>query len=320
MPRRLTQEEFIKRAKELHGDKYDYSKVEYTNSITKVCIICKRCGGEFFQTPDKHIYSKHGCKKCECKERDDKRRITLDRFIQLANKVHNNKYDYSKVSYVNIQTNVCIICPIHGEFWQTPGSHVNQKQGCPKCAILKKRSIRFGVSIPDNMLRNQNDFYICQRWNAILQRCYKPFGKTIKKIYNGCEVCEEWRYFPKFKEWFNLNYIKGWEIDKDVLFKGNKLYSPETCCFLPKEVNSFFTIKRRRKKGNLPLGVFKQDKRFFVVNKDKRIFFNSEKEAYDFYVKTKNKHAIELAEKYKGIIDDRVYNILINFDVQEYTK
>lgn len=59
---------------------------------------------------------------------------------------------------------------------------------------------------------------------------------------------------------------------------------------------------------------------FFVVNKDKRIFFNSEKEAYDFYVKTKNKHAIELAEKYKGIIDDRVYNILINFDVQEYTK
>lgn len=87
--------------------------------------------------------------------------------------------------------------------------------------------------------------------------------KQLKKIYNGCEVCEEWRYFPKFKEWFNLNYIKGWEIDKDVLFKGNKLYSPETCCFLPKEVNSFFTIKRRRKKGNLPLGVFKQYKRFF---------------------------------------------------------
>ena len=122
----LNRENFQEKAKEIHGDKYDYSKVEYINTKTKVCIICP-VHGEFWQTPDKHINRKHGCQKCakNCKQ-------TLEQFVEKAKEIHGDKYDYSKVEYINTDTKVCIICPEHGEFWQTPHMHL-KKQGCPKC-------------------------------------------------------------------------------------------------------------------------------------------------------------------------------------------
>ena len=123
---RLTTEEFIRRAKEVHGDKYDYSKVEYINNSTKVCIICPE-HGEFWQTPIGHLSSK-GCAKCARNIQ-----LTTEDFIKKANERHNNKYDYSKVEYVNTHTKVCIICPEHGEFWQTPANHL-KGFGCNVCA------------------------------------------------------------------------------------------------------------------------------------------------------------------------------------------
>jgi very-short-patch-repair endonuclease len=124
-PNRLTTEEFISKAKQVHGDKYDYSKVNYLGNKTKVCIICPE-HGEFWQTPNSHLGGE-GCYKCRVKIYDK------NSFIIEAEKNHGNKYDYSKVEYVNSITKVCIICPKHGEFWQTPSSHINQKCGCPIC-------------------------------------------------------------------------------------------------------------------------------------------------------------------------------------------
>ena len=127
--RKLTTEEFINKARNVHGDKYDYSKVEYVNSHIKVCIICPE-HGEFWQTPNSHL-SGSGCYQCVNHMYDN------SSFIKLSQKIHNNKYDYSKVNYINNCTKVCIICPEHGEFWQTPSNHINLKQGCPKCKIEK---------------------------------------------------------------------------------------------------------------------------------------------------------------------------------------
>lgn len=124
--RRLTTESFIEKAKEIHGDKYDYSKVDYVNSQTKVCIICPK-HGEFWQKPNDHLNGK-GCRKCV-----NNTPLTTDVFIKRAKKVHGDKYNYSKVNYVNANEKVCIICPIHGEFWQKPYDHLIKK-GCPKCA------------------------------------------------------------------------------------------------------------------------------------------------------------------------------------------
>ena len=122
--KKLTTEEFIKRAREVHGDKYDYSKVEYINSNTKVCIICPE-HGEFWQTPGSHLSGK-GCEKCVRPSYDTKS------FVDCAKKIFGDKYDYSKVEYVNTKTKVCIICSKHGEFWMKPNVHL-QGCGCNLC-------------------------------------------------------------------------------------------------------------------------------------------------------------------------------------------
>lgn len=122
---RLTTEEFIIRANKIQGNKYDYSKVEYVDYNTKVCIICPE-HGEFWQTPNKHLLGQ-GCPKC-----GNTKKLSLTEFIERSRKIHGNKYDYSKARYVNNGTKVCIICPIHGEFWQTPHNHLIGR-GCNKC-------------------------------------------------------------------------------------------------------------------------------------------------------------------------------------------
>ena len=128
----FTTEEFIAKAKEIHGNKYDYSKVNYVNATTKVCIICQE-HGEFWQTPSQHLNG-YGCKKCGYKQVWEKRgRTTTEDFIKRAREVHGNKFDYSKTVYKDTKTEVCIICPEHGEFWQKPENHLTSKNGCPKC-------------------------------------------------------------------------------------------------------------------------------------------------------------------------------------------
>lgn len=128
-------ETFIKRAKAIHGDKYDYSKVNIVNVKTKITIICPE-HGEFEQNINKHIQGKQGCPICGMKQAGNKRRSSTEEFIQKAKKIHRNLYDYSKVEYVNNSTKVCIICPTHGEFWQTPHHHL-QGEGCPICMSSK---------------------------------------------------------------------------------------------------------------------------------------------------------------------------------------
>ena len=129
-----TTEQFIEKAKKVHGDKYDYSKVEYLGSQTKVDVICPK-HGVFSIKPYLHIQGQ-GCKKCWEEKRKFNRLSTTEEFIKKARKVHGDKYDYSKVKYVKNNTDVQIICPIHGEFLQTPSSHLNGS-GCPKCGIEK---------------------------------------------------------------------------------------------------------------------------------------------------------------------------------------
>lgn len=147
---KLTTENFIQKAREIHGDKYDYSRVEYKDTKTKVCIICNK-HGEFQQNFEKHIVRKCGCPKCAGKGK------TVEEFVETANLIHYNKYDYSKVKYESATTKVCIICPEHGEFYQKPSKHLSG-DGCPVCdeshleketrSVLKEKKIKFGNYIP----------------------------------------------------------------------------------------------------------------------------------------------------------------------------
>uniref|UniRef100_A0A6C0HSS9 DUF559 domain-containing protein n=1 Tax=viral metagenome TaxID=1070528 RepID=A0A6C0HSS9_9ZZZZ len=128
-----TKEEFIEKAKKKHGDKYDYSKVDYSNIDKKVIIICP-FHDYFEQIPYSHLKG-HGCKKCGKETTSEKNKSNTFDFIEKAKKIHGDKYDYSKVDYINTDTKVIIICKIHGEFVQRPYSHVNQNCGCKKCGI-----------------------------------------------------------------------------------------------------------------------------------------------------------------------------------------
>lgn len=124
-------EKFITKARKTHGDRYDYSKVEYIDSKTKVCIICPE-HGEFWQEPAAHVRG-YKCPLCANINRGSKKRWSKEKFIEEAIKVHGDKYGYSKVDYVNASTPITIICPIHGEFMQAPTNHL-MGQGCPKCS------------------------------------------------------------------------------------------------------------------------------------------------------------------------------------------
>ena len=126
-------EEFIQKAQAIHGDKYDYSKVEYINHSTKVCILCPK-HGEFWQIPYKHLHGQ-GCKECGRASLAKQFSQGRDKFIERANIVHQGRYDYSEVKYVNSHTHVKIICPQHGIFTQTPASHL-RGNGCPTCADI----------------------------------------------------------------------------------------------------------------------------------------------------------------------------------------
>lgn len=146
---RSTKEKFVTKAKEIHGDFYDYSKVEYVTNRTKVCIICP-VHGEFFQTPDTHLRG-CGCPVCRYIKSSSKCRMNQDVFISRSTAIHNGKYDYSKVVYKNTDTKVIIGCPIHGDFEQAPHHHI-KGIGCPVCGsktydteeFIRKARIRHG--------------------------------------------------------------------------------------------------------------------------------------------------------------------------------
>ena len=124
--RKLTTKEFVKKAKERHSSKYDYSKVDYKSGKEKVCIICPD-HGEFYQTASDHLQGK-GCPNC-----GGVVRLTKEEYIEKAKRVHKSKYDYSKVNYKKLSDKVCIVCPTHGEFYQALEYHI-KGQGCPKCS------------------------------------------------------------------------------------------------------------------------------------------------------------------------------------------
>jgi len=139
-----TREEFIEKAIKIHGDRYDYSKVDYKNNKTKIEIYCKRHEYYFFQEPHSHLAGRN-CYLCGL----EKNVHTREQFIENAVNVHGELYDYSKVKYVNSYTNVDIICERHGIFNQTPYSHI-RGQGCPSCSNSK------GEIIVSNILKKYN--------------------------------------------------------------------------------------------------------------------------------------------------------------------
>lgn len=181
MPKRLTQEEFVRRAREKHGDKYDYSKVRYVNASTPVTIVCP-IHGDFEQIPDSHMQGK-GCRYCGIKAAHPI--MSIEEMVRRSRAVHGDKYDYSQVKIKAVSDPVMIICPEHGPFKQAPISHYYAKQGCPKCGLIKQ-----GMSI-----RSNTDEFIHKARKVHGDRYGYDRVNYVKKdvpvdIY--CPVCKEY--------------------------------------------------------------------------------------------------------------------------------
>lgn len=202
-------EEFISKAREVHKDYYDYSKAVYCGALKKICVICPE-HGEFWITPANHL-SGQGCKICGLIERSKKRKKSIEQFIKESRTVHGDKYDYSKVEYYNIDKKVCIICPEHGEFWQTPNKHLLGHK-CPKCSesiiekeirvLLDKEGIKYVKEKRFNWMKTYRlDFYLpdynigieCQGIQHFteLKPYYKDFSldKQLERDEDKFQLC-----------------------------------------------------------------------------------------------------------------------------------
>ena len=162
-------------------------------------------------------------------------------------------------------------------------------------------------------------------WTGMLERCYSDTYKKKRPTYEGCEVSENFKSYDYFYEWCNKQIgfgVKGWHLDKDLLTKGNKVYSENTCVFLPREINQVL-VKRTASRGEHLIGVYwhSKGKAFRAqVNKNKGKpehlgSFNTELEAFNAYKQAKETFIKEQANKWKDKIDGRAYNALMNYEV-----
>ena len=165
-------------------------------------------------------------------------------------------------------------------------------------------------------------------WQAMLARCYSSYTKSVRPTYAEVSCVPNWTRYSKFHEYlknmvgFEHAVDGDWVLDKDILVKGNKLYSPDTCCFLPPEINGCFTL-RSLNRGDLPLGVGKVK---YGLPYQARCGYNGERiligkyktpeEAFEAYKSVKTKEILRLAEKWKGKIDDKAYQALLDWKVE----
>jgi len=186
--KKLTTEEFIEKAIDIHGDKYDYSLVEYKNTTTKIKIICEE-HGVFEQTPDNHINKKTGCPKCA-----NNVRFTTEEFIEKANKKHDLRYNYSLVDYKNANTKVKITCSTHGIFEQVPYEHLTGN-GCPKCRLSKKELL-IEKYLKDNNIEyeSQKRFDDCRNIKPLPFDFYLP-------LLNMCVEYDGAQHFKSVEYW-----------------------------------------------------------------------------------------------------------------------
>ena len=180
------------------------------------------------------------------------------------------------------------------------------------------------------VLENGKHTRIYQTWIDMLKRCYDEKYHEKHPTYKDCKVCEEWHDFQNFAEWYYNNYyeIEGerMHLDKDILIKRNKVYSPETCVFVPQAINSLF-IKRQNNRGESVIGTTPYQGKYMaqcsIINpktgKSKREYlgiYDTQEKAFEVYKYYKEKNIKIVADYFKGQIPQKLYNALYNYEVE----
>lgn len=178
------------------------------------------------------------------------------------------------------------------------------------------------VNIPVYSNSNSANIRPYRVWRGMINRCYDTKTQKRNPMYIGCVIDERWRHFSSFFEWYNQNYQDVYDLDKDILIKGNKVYGPDTCCFVPHLINSIFT-KSKSARGLYPIGVCRRGNRYQarMLMYDKSInlgSFSTPSEAFQAYKTAKEAYIKEVATSYynEGKITEKVYRALMNYQVE----
>lgn len=158
-----------------------FELVEYKDPM-HISVKCKDCGN--IRTTTTSNLRRYGCKACSSKRAGQNCAKSQEQFIEEATKIHNNKYDYSKVEYTNCHTKVCIICPEHGEFWQAPLKHICSQHGCPKCA-------GYGTTLNDFLLAAKETFGDFYNYDKVI------YKNLVTPVTVTCPIHGDFRSFHK---------------------------------------------------------------------------------------------------------------------------
>lgn len=209
MTNKLTTEIFIERARKVHGDRYDYSKVEYVDSATKVCIICKE-HGEFWQNPRSHMNG-YGCLLCGQSKTRESKVVGFDEFLKLVKGVHNIDYKYHPSTYKGLSRKTKISCPIHGDFWQKATNHL-AGMGCPQCgrvSMKAKQSLSYeefmarAAEVHGNQYEYVRESYVSVSKNVQIVCPVHGIFEQLASSHlkgHGCKLCSKERYVEFTKE------------------------------------------------------------------------------------------------------------------------
>ena len=171
--------------------------------------------------------------------------------------------------------------------------------------------------------------HIYDKWRAMIERCYNKKYQEKRPTYVGCIVCEEWHNFQNFAKWYEENYYgvkdEEMQLDKDILIKGNKIYSPQTCVFVPKRINDLF-VDKKKNRGDCPIGVSYSKihnlyKAEVTITKNKKaghIFlglYNTPEKAFRVYKDYKEKIIKQVADEYRPYIPRELYEAMYRWEV-----
>lgn len=252
----------------------------------------------------------------------DLRKVTKSKERLGATKV-NNFGSIMTVTEYNTALDIMIYFPEYNSYTHTNWQKF--EQGAVKCPYEPRY---YGVGYLGEgkykSKENGKNTKAYNAWRAMIQRCYDDKYKHKNPTYINCEVCEEWHNFQNFAKWFEENYyeVEGerLDLDKDILVKGNKVYSPSTCIFVPQRINMFF--RENNIERELPIGVTLEKEA--VTNPYRTSvcgviigWFKTPHEAFLSYKLNKELLVQSLAEEYKNKIPNKLYEALMNYEVEE---
>lgn len=328
----MKEEKFFEKLKEIYGD--SISVVSFDNLTDKSEVLCNcEIHGNFTTTVHNLLTHKNGCPFCRLHNSKSPYKTTEQLVYKLRLK-YGDKFGYEKVRMGG--KTIILTCPIHGDFEVSIQHALKKDMVCPICRYESRRqhyhpTIRTREPRKTINRKRQENPIPYSKWNNMFIRCYNKKYKEKTPTYEGCYVCEEWRKFDNFLEWFNNpenGYREGYQLDKDLLVQGNKVYSPETCCFIPQTINAMMTrgakIRGQVKSIGVTIKGGKYVARCNFGHKEAKTVgsFDNEQEAFEAYKKAKKDYIIRIANEYyiKGEITEKVYKALLNYEIKQYDE